>query len=204
MSDARWNVSWLDPRIKVKTPFENLQSRGVDCQSRMGLSFIFCQYQCNWLLGNTVPEMTYYVLRGILSHCLLTPSSAIFHVHRGFPSPSIHFLHLLWKITSGVSDRGIFGLPGNWLPGKTVPKMTYYVERDIKPLLTHSLISLSRLTCSSHWLANRTVSVSMRVCMSLAFRWWWDRGDDQRTAWYEDSSYSAGGWRWHHLQGCSL
>jgi len=37
-----------------------------------------CQYQCNWLPGRTVSEMTYYVLRGTLSNCSFTPFLLLF------------------------------------------------------------------------------------------------------------------------------
>ena len=37
-----------------------------------------CQYQCDWLLGKTVPEMTYYVSRGTLCNCCLAHSACRF------------------------------------------------------------------------------------------------------------------------------
>jgi len=55
-------------------------------------------------------------------------------------------------------------------------------------------------------------SAIKRVCVCLCwillwrliFRWWWGRCNDQRAAWYADSSNSARGWRWYHLQGCNV
>ena len=42
------------------------------CLGIFGSFILCCQYQCSWLPGKTVPEMTYYVSRGTLSICSLT------------------------------------------------------------------------------------------------------------------------------------
>ena len=115
---AGQNVIWLNPRIKVKAPFEILHSRGVDHQSHMGLIFhlVSCIIICISirLLARTstnsstlpVSESTFQVptmnaqfiqlISIVLQHCALTHCCAVFWL--GFPSP--FYIGMWWMIPS--------------------------------------------------------------------------------------------------------